>query len=119
MGHSKCGGIASLVSRSPALTEHSFIGTWMELAKPALKITEITASSQLTLEQKSDLCAKNALLFSLENLKTFPWIQERLEKGSLKLHGWFFDIQEGNLYRYDNVHKAFLVLDDDPRAVCR
>lgn len=109
MGHSQCGGIASLVARSPALTEHSFIGTWMELATPALEAIEGGQNDNLTLEQKGDLCAQHALLFSLENLKTFPWIQERLANNQLKLHAWFFNLKEGNLYRYDDTAKAFVI----------
>ena len=114
IGHSQCGGIASLVSGSPALTEHSFIGTWMELARPALKITEMTASNQLTLEQRGDMCARHALVCSLDNLKTFPWIQCRMASGSLKLHAWFFDIKEGNLLCYDADQKDFKIMNGNP-----
>jgi len=39
--------------------------------------------------------------FSLNNLKTFPWIHERVEQGTLALHGWYFDIEPGELLGYD------------------
>jgi len=35
---------------------------------------------------------------SLNNLKTFPWIHERVEQGTLALHGWYFDIEPGDCW---------------------
>src|SRR4030067_636247 len=40
-------------------------------------------------------CEQKAILVSLNNLMTFPWIRERVEQGSLTLHGWDFDIEGG------------------------
>lgn len=34
---------------------------------------------------------------SLHNLAGYPWIQERLENGSITLNGWFFDFDKGEL----------------------
>jgi carbonic anhydrase len=109
MGHSQCGGITSLVTESPALTPHSFIGNWMELARPALEATKKLATSKMTIEETADLCAQQAIILSLENLKTFPWIQKRLESGQLEIHGWFFNIKEGALSHYRPDEGKFVV----------
>ena len=34
---------------------------------------------------------------SLENLKTFPFVQDRLAAGDLRLRGAFFDMADGRL----------------------
>jgi carbonic anhydrase len=46
-------------------------------------------------------CEQNAVLVSLENLTTFPWVRERVESGALKLHGWYVDIAGPELSGYD------------------
>ena len=44
---------------------------------------------------------KRQILVSLDNLLTFPWILERVAQKKLALHGWYFDMEEGDLLRYD------------------
>jgi carbonic anhydrase len=48
-----------------------------------------------------------AVKLSLGNLRTFPWIREREEQGSLKLHGAHFSIAEGRLYVLDEAEGSF------------
>ena len=31
---------------------------------------------------------------------SFPWIRERVEAGGLELHGWYFDLDAGELLVY-------------------
>ena len=44
---------------------------------------------------------------SLANLRTFPCIQEKEKRGSLKLRGAFFAINEGLLYVMDETTGDF------------
>ena len=36
---------------------------------------------------------------SLANLRTFPWIEEKVRSGGLSLDGYWFDIAAGTLWR--------------------
>jgi carbonic anhydrase len=38
---------------------------------------------------------------SLDNLLSFPWIRERVTGGALSLHGWYFDIESGELSAFE------------------
>ena len=39
---------------------------------------------------------------SLDNLMTFPWVRSARGGGpNLSLHGWYFDLQSGELLEYD------------------
>ncbi len=49
----------------------------------------------------------------MENLMSFPWIRERVEAGKLKIHGWYFNMHEGEMYDYDSEKEEFLPLDDN------
>lgn len=87
MGHSGCGGIKALRQgiTKPDDGGFSFIEPWMKLAKSARN-----CSTDMQCEQES-------IRISLKNLMTFPWIQSRVEQSELKLHGWYFNIKDGNL----------------------
>ena len=50
---------------------------------------------------------REAVLVSLENLMTFPFVAEAVENGDLSLHGAWTDIGEGGLEIYDPQRGAF------------
>jgi carbonic anhydrase len=49
-------------------------------------------------EEQAHICERGAIALSVANLKTFPWIAKRMELGTLHLHGWHFDLDEGVLW---------------------
>ena len=55
-------------------------------------------------------CEQEAILTSLTNLQTFPWLQKRLLAGDLSLHGWYFVIERGELSDYKPDLDRFEVL---------
>ena len=95
MGHSHCGGVkAALAGDDGIASERDFIGPWVAMLHET--------RDKLLSEPKGSEPAQTALEHggvqqSLENLKTFPWIAERLEAGNLTLHGWHMDITDGSL----------------------
>ncbi|MBL4601431.1 MAG: carbonic anhydrase [Emcibacteraceae bacterium] len=102
MGHSGCGGIGALMDQSISdeTQGYSFIRPWMKIVEEASDFTELEKVS-MTKASRVTICEKRAILISLNNLASFPWIKDAIKKGSLKLHGWYFDIKSGNLSEYD------------------
>jgi carbonic anhydrase len=44
---------------------------------------------------------REAVKVSLDNLLTFPWVKKRVEDERLKLHGWWFDLEVGELLAHE------------------
>jgi carbonic anhydrase len=61
-------------------------------------------------EARQRSCEQAAVLVSLKNLMTFPWVRERVEQGVLTLHGWYFDIERGQLLSHDADSGEFVSL---------
>lgn len=100
MGHGGCGGIHALLTAEPdARPSNSFITNWMRIADEARRRTLIMARYQPLADQLR-ICGHQAIRTSLANLLTFPWISEGVEAGRLRVHGWHFDIADGNMYAY-------------------
>ncbi|MDP9051091.1 MAG: hypothetical protein M3O31_10310, partial [Acidobacteriota bacterium] len=59
-------------------------------------------------------CERWAISLSLDNLMSFPWIRERVEAGTLALHGWYFDIDAGELLAYSAATSSFAPLVPKP-----
>lgn len=66
----------------------------MELAQLAYRKTIKNFPNSL-IEEKVSSCAHFALINSLNNLYTFPWIKSKVEAKELALHSWYFNIETG------------------------
>lgn len=93
MGHAMCGGINALMNGVPE-TCPDFIRPWISIAQKA-RARVLLACDDGT--DRTKACEYEAVRLSLENLMTFPWVRERVEQGTLQLHGSLFDIRTGIL----------------------
>jgi carbonic anhydrase len=107
LGHSGCGGVAALLDEKLQQTE--FIQQWVGIARPALDAIrrELEGKSH---ELKCRACEQAALLVSIDNLLSFPWIKARVDRGELAIHGWYFDLHTGQLLAYDPAVAEFVEL---------
>ncbi|HEY4191406.1 MAG TPA: carbonic anhydrase [Mesorhizobium sp.] len=97
MGHGRCGGIrAALAQGSGPLAPGDFIGKWMSLIKPAANA--VASATDMTASERQTALERISIRYSLANLRTFPKIKEREEKGELALYGAWFDISTGELW---------------------
>ncbi len=99
LGHTQCGGIHALLEGTVA-SEETYIAEWMGIAEAARKQVD-SEFSGATQPQRHRACEQRSILVSLDNLMTFSWVRERVEAGKLALHGWHFDIEEGELFGYN------------------
>lgn len=111
MGHASCGGVrAFLESRRKQCEKKGFIDRWMSLLSTARsRVLPETAGE--TFESRQQALEHASVRQSIENLKTFPFIKERLANGSLRLRGAYFDIADGKLLALDPESGRFEALD--------
>jgi len=99
MGHANCGGIKGLWE-SENLDDSQFIHRWVSIAQEAKEWVKVNhADKPNALQLKA--CEQRAVLVSLQNLMGFDFVRERVEQGTLKLHGWYFDLAAGELLCYN------------------
>jgi len=91
MGHAMCGGIRALLQGSPVPAD-DFLGSWMSVAESAKRRVLESAP-----EDPQIACEQEAVKLSLDNLRSFPWIRQRVAAGKLRTHGATFDIRSGVL----------------------
>jgi len=108
-GHSECGAIGALSKGEP--TGAPAIDCWLHNGAGSLRQLESGASLGSHLERHNQLSQLN-VLEQLEHLKTYPVVQERVASGQLRLHGWYFDIKEANVYEYEPSEGRFHLIDE-------
>jgi carbonic anhydrase len=96
LGHSRCGGMDVLRKASwGEKPDREFIAPWVSIAERAC---DCIGHDAITGPEGSRLVEQAGLKVSLENLMTFPWVRERVEAGNLTLHGWWFNLEKGELW---------------------
>jgi carbonic anhydrase len=109
LGHSNCGGIKALLEGAPEGRSAEYIGPWVGIAKRARDQVLLELANK-DKEKQSCACEQAAILVSLDNLMTYPWLKERVETGRIILHGWYFDIFTGQLFAYQPVTRQFAIV---------
>lgn len=108
MGHGFCGGCAAALSGqfdNAETGEGRFIAQWISLLREA---ADKVRAGHSTLDRPAYAAMEHeAVQVSLANLRTFPWVREREDKGQLKLRGAFFAISDGVLHLLDESSGRF------------
>ena len=111
MGHAQCGGIQALLHGDvAAIPGEQFIGAWVSITdKSRERVLREHEGEPEHVQQKA--LEQRSIVTSLENLTSFPFIAERVAAGTLGLHGWYFDIENGQLLAYESETDSFVPLD--------
>ena len=115
-GHAHCGGIkmAMDAANGKEVLPFECLGPWVAVADAACR--EVLADDSAGERSEAEIAAaaeQRSVLKSLGNLRSYSWIQERVERGDLALHGWWFDIDTGELWTADPETGAFQPAPDE------
>ena len=100
LGHGRCGGVKAALSPDAApLSPGDFIGKWMSMVEEPAKM--VMANELMTAGERQTALERISIRFSLQNLRSFPYVAAGEAAGALTLHGAWFDISTGELWAMD------------------
>lgn len=93
MGHGGCGGVSASLTKNDNPLIGEFVAPWVRLLDQARErvLESNPVKPQFALELEG-------IETSIENLMTFPFVREKVEAGTLELHGAWFAIKHGELH---------------------
>lgn len=112
-GHSRCAGMSCLLNEQgipPNLKQ------WIRHGYEARRQLKAGKSFDPSLSIEDQLSQLN-VMSQLEHLKTHPQVNDGLAAGTLRLHGWWFDIASGNVYAFEPEEDKFVNIDEDEGAL--
>ncbi len=89
-GHDGCGGVKAAADGRDAFKHLPSLHEWLGVVSPGVE---------------------ENVLSSIDNLITYPVVAEALKAGTLQLHGWVYDINEGRLRVFDVASEEFVTAD--------
>jgi carbonic anhydrase len=109
-GHADCGAMKGLLDL-PSCENLPAVARWLEHAEPVRRIVgEQHADAEA--QAKLDAAIEINVLTQLTNLRTHPSVAARLFGGSLRLHGWVWDIRTGGVRAFDTAAGRFVPIGD-------
>lgn len=102
-GHSECGAMEAILNDNKPTQA---IAGWLRHGMASLQ----------NLKKYSPNCSHNELSKfnvqqQLRHLTTHPAVAKRIDDGSLRLHGWWFELTTANVYELDN-NGEFQLIDE-------
>lgn len=108
LGHGRCGGIAAAVRDMTPLSRGDFIGKWMSDVREV--VDTVPKPESASEHEHCKLVEQAAVVHSLSNLRSFPWISALETRGELLIHGLWFDVALGELHRWDEATAQWMVV---------
>ena len=110
-GHTHCGACNHLYEE---IDDPSLVHTkkWLELGESAKTSAILSLGMNADKEDLLRLTEKLSVIKQIENILTYPNVKKRFEEGSLSIHGWYYDIETGEIDYYNADTYEFLPLNN-------
>ena len=109
-GHSECAAMQALAQGIDTLA-CPHLESWLKYGKESLNKVKEGVVINRSLSKPNQISQINVLQ-QIEHVKSYPFIQERLAKKKLRIHGWWFDIAEADVYCYEQNINQFVLIDE-------
>lgn len=103
-GHSDCNGCAAIYD-DKKLQNMPSVARWLEQLN---EVKNEILNSNSSADERGWLTERLCVLQSMENIRTYPQVNEREKNGLLRIYGWHYIIQTGEVYSYEN--EKFILL---------
>jgi carbonic anhydrase len=109
MGHRQCGGIGALLY--PKETKAGgFVQRWMKIVEPAKERALRACPNHDDHAALWRQCELEAIRTSIENLHSFPFVEEAIKNHTLNIVGIYFDLEKGELLELNEKDGSYSIL---------
>lgn len=110
-GHTHCGAIKSLFNPVEA-NKYVHIKKWLELGERAKSLAILSQGENTNEEALLRMTEKFSIISQIDNLLTYPCVKLAVDTAKIHVHGWYYDIEHGNIDYYDPESYSFKPLRD-------
>ena len=110
-GHSNCGGCAALNKPMEALAHLPHVRRWLDVSREVKSRVDRLMTGD-TPEEREWLTEQVNVLVQMKNLLTYPYVREKYERDELKILGWHYLIETGEIYNFNDETQLFELIVD-------
>jgi carbonic anhydrase len=109
-GHSNCGGCAAMNQSPEELAHLPNVRRWLEISREVRGRVDRQMEVESP-EKREWLTEQINILVQMRNLLTYPYVRERYEQGSLNIYGWYYIIETGEIFNFNDQNEIFELVD--------
>ena len=113
-GHSHCGAMSGLLDQE-SLAKMPAVSSYLNHAEATRRIIEENYTEVTDPAKRLMLTVEENVLVQLENLRTHPAVAAAIDRSDLKLHGWVYKFETGDVFAFDPDKGQFLPVADAER----
>lgn len=107
-GHSNCGGCAALNLPAGELEGLPLTRRWLaHSAQVPGRVDRLLSEGASPVGDREWLTEQLNVVVQLANLRTYPFVAERIASGALVVQGWYYVIGSGEVFVYDDGRGRF------------
>ncbi|MCA8914398.1 MAG: carbonic anhydrase [Planctomycetes bacterium] len=108
-GHTHCGAMSALLKPEMS-TDMPAVQKWVSFARQAKRRIGKEHTHVFDTHLREAI-AENVKL-QVEHLRTYPCIEKKLKSGEIRLHGWVYEIENGDVVEHDETNNRWLSLTE-------
>lgn len=109
-GHSHCGAMNGLL-HPEQVAELPAVRTWLGHAEATARIIKENYGHLCDAHDRLTATVEENVLVQLENIRTHPSVAAALSRGSIKVHGWVYKFETGQVFAFDPDQGQFLPIE--------
>jgi carbonic anhydrase len=110
-GHSDCGAMKGILSLDE-LESLPIVKVWLENAGATSRglLNSCKDVAELPFDERLQLLAELNVIAQVQNLNSHPAVYEGVRRGTIRVHGWMYEIGTGAIRRLDAEKGIFVPL---------
>ncbi len=109
-GHSNCGGCGTLYTDGDHTKPGELTERWMSLASHVAEMVMAKPEAENP-GIRAWMTEQINVLEQIKHLLTYSYIRQRYQEGSLTIRGWYYRIDTGEVFQYDEMSESFELLN--------
>jgi len=105
-GHSNCGGCSALNLPPDQLAHLPHVRKWLAVSKEVRGRVDRLMTGDSAAEREW-LTEQVNILVQMKNLLTYPYIREQYERNEIKIYGWHYLIETGEIFNFSDEKGIF------------
>jgi carbonic anhydrase len=110
-GHSDCGAMKALMNPAP-LAGMPSVKAWLEHSRAAHSVV-CNSYPDMTDAKAVRAASLENVVVQIQHLRSHPSVAAAIARGEVALHGWFFDIEAGQVLALDGDTHRFVAINKE------
>ncbi len=106
-GHSHCGAMKGLLQIGKLEQQMPLVYDWLKHAEATRRLV-LESYPDYSGEELLEITIAENVLTQIKNLQTYPVVHSRIYQGKLKIYGWIYLLETGEVLAYDAEKHAYI-----------